>query len=331
MLNKNYKYELEKNVNINIDITDILNTYVSGNYGILYILCYHINIDNKYPFIEFMLEKIPYCNNIVTEEFILPSIIINEDNIKDLENIIINKVFNQLIETKYNIENKNDIEYLGIIDNINYKNNKYVLVNINKIKNKNIELKRNTQLWLSIPTEIINNKNICNIPINKEVIELFENNFENLCLLYNTDLINLTQLYPLPYIVYSINSYNECRLENLFGRFKNNIDDKGFYLSFYRDYNNIKKHKLNNINNINNKELGINRYIIFLDDYITLDYDNLKNMNLNDYKIMLVSYNIVLLQNTNKLDSLDFDIIIKDYDNIGSVSYHKLTKEHIIV
>jgi hypothetical protein len=297
-----YKYLLEDYVNNNIDLT---------NHNILYYLCYHINEQSKYPFLQIILEKIPYCNNLIKEELVLPSILIDNYSKSNIEKTIINNIFIKL----NNIEKEN-IECLGIIDNVIIHNKVIMLVKINKLNIVTTQVKRNTELWITLPTEIVNNKYICDIPINEDVIELFENNFYNLCSLYSLK----KELYPLPDVIYSINNFNHCKLENIFGRFKT-IKANGHYLVFYRDYNSIKKHQ------ILNKELGINRYIYFLEHYTLLDYNGLDNIDLTT---MLVNYNALLIQNVERNSQLEFDIIVKDYDNIQPFSYYKLTTDYQI-
>ena len=53
----------------NITFDDIVN---EKRLGVLNILCYHVENETKYPFLQFMMEKIPYCNNIVKEQITLP-------------------------------------------------------------------------------------------------------------------------------------------------------------------------------------------------------------------------------------------------------------------
>ena len=85
-----YTYFFETQVNKNIEASDILNTKQLHNF--LYILCYNINDTTKYPFLQFMMEKIPYCNNIVKEQLTLPYIFIRDFS-NNIENSILNLLF----------------------------------------------------------------------------------------------------------------------------------------------------------------------------------------------------------------------------------------------
>ena len=62
-----YKYLIEDQVSKDVTVEDILE---DNNTYILNILCYHITTDSKYPFIQFMLEKIPHCGDLLKEQFI---------------------------------------------------------------------------------------------------------------------------------------------------------------------------------------------------------------------------------------------------------------------
>lgn len=293
MFNKiKYKYILENKVNKHYNIINSNNTKVLC-------LCYHINTNNKYPYIQFLLLKNTINQYSSEYHFNLPFFFINNDNIYNIENIIIETL--QL--------NKNNIEYLGIIDNTFIISNEIIiLLNILDIEKLN---EQNSQLFITIPTEIINYKHISNIIISDYVVDLFTNNFHNLCILYN---VYQNNIYPLPDILYSVNEYYLCKLEYLFKRFKNNIHNQGNFLCFYRQYKNIK----NNTCFCNsNKEFGINRYIAFIENYICVNDKD--KYNIRD---LLLVYNTILFQNNY---CKDYDIIIKDYDNIESLNYYKLT------
>ena len=67
-----YTYFLEGLVNKHIYTNEIYDEENKGT--ILCILCYHVTETSKYPFIQFMMEKIPYCNNLIKEQFILRSL-----------------------------------------------------------------------------------------------------------------------------------------------------------------------------------------------------------------------------------------------------------------
>ena len=76
-----YKYLLEERVNKNASFDDILNNQDSC---ILNIICYHVENQYKYPFLQFMMEKVPFCNNIVAEQLIFPYIFVRKTEKNDI-------------------------------------------------------------------------------------------------------------------------------------------------------------------------------------------------------------------------------------------------------
>ena len=90
---KRYIYLLEQCAYKNVTNNDIMknNTNIYG-YGIINILCYHVTQNNKYPFIQFMLEKIPFCNNIIQEKLVLPHVSITYNITDDFTSIITDKL-----------------------------------------------------------------------------------------------------------------------------------------------------------------------------------------------------------------------------------------------
>jgi hypothetical protein len=286
-----YKYKLENKVKKDYAVNNVILNKIGV--GILHYICYYINTNGNYPFIQFLLEKVPYCENLVDEEFILPSVIVNNENIHIIENIIIEKLITQL-----NISNKN-IEYLGIIDN-GVLNSKLQFALI-KIQTNKFDLNnKDLCLWFSIPTEIVNIKTIYNIPIQKQVIELFTYNFHNLCILEDK---MTNKMLPLPDILYFINK----KYYNIEYVYKTYINKQGSFLCLYRNYNNIKSDN----DNVKNDNDNVKRCIVFLDKYTCIN-NKLEDINICDY---LLVYNTLLLQNENEL----FDTIVKDYNNIVEI------------
>ena len=98
-----YKYLLEERVNKNLSFDDLVNE--QGN-CILNIICYHIELQCKYPFLQFMMEKVPYCNNIVKEQLIFPYIFIRKSERNNIKELVLKKVKMELDSLKC----KNDID-----------------------------------------------------------------------------------------------------------------------------------------------------------------------------------------------------------------------------
>ena len=84
-----YKYLLEERVNKNITFNDIVN---EDGKCILNIICYNIETGYKYPFLQFMMEKVPYCNNIVKEQLIFPYIFIRKTQLTNIKDLVLDKI-----------------------------------------------------------------------------------------------------------------------------------------------------------------------------------------------------------------------------------------------
>ena len=106
-----YSYLLENSGNKDLEFNDIVNNH---NICILNILCYHVNIENKYPFLQFMMEKVPYCNNIVKEQLTFPSIIIRNSS-DSLKNVVLERVKSGLDMLGCDFNRVMDDMYKGII------------------------------------------------------------------------------------------------------------------------------------------------------------------------------------------------------------------------
>ena len=105
-----YTYFLENQSNKNIIIDDI---YKENIINLLNFICYRVNTDGKYPFLEFMMEKVPFCNNFVKEQFIIPYILFSDIK-KSIEELVIEKIKDSLKNMGGDYKNVNYDMYKGI-------------------------------------------------------------------------------------------------------------------------------------------------------------------------------------------------------------------------
>lgn len=295
-----YKYFLEDIGNKNLDQNDI-------DSNILYILCYHIEKECKYPFLEFMMEKIPFCNNLIKEQFVLPHINNNGENIKHLA---LEKVKCRLNSICCDTTSMNDDMYKGII----WINNWYILINISEINISGLYLSRNSICWFVLPSEIINIKKVCGIDIDSEVTSLFTEN-PILGILTNP---NTKNIYILPDSVYTGDEYKLVEFNSIFGNRKKKIyENCGEYFYFNRDFKDIMK----------DVELigGINRYALFIEGELYIEIEN--EFSLTDSEIEKIYPEPCIIICYSNMNNKKADILVKDYENFVSLSYHKLDKE----
>lgn len=284
-----YTYLLEDNAVWIDDTRDIT---------ILYLLCYNVNTDCKYPFLQFMMDKIPFCDNLVKEELTLPHIMINNNDDYDISVII-----------KKHINNKS-IEIKGVIK-ICHKY--YALINVSTCNTK-IKLNRNSPYWFVLPSEIICVKNVCNIPIDESVVSLFTENPE-IGLLTNPK----THLYYiLPDSVYTMGTIKSVEFNSIFGNQKTKpYNNCGEYYFFYRSFKDVSK--------IEN-DVGINRYALFVEGNLYLEETNecqLTNTIIEEEypeSCIIICY----LKEHNIMP----DILVKEDNYSCCISYHTNISEY---
>jgi hypothetical protein len=269
----------------NRDLTaDMIFEYFSKSEVLPYI-CYHITNPDVKPFLQIMLQKTPFCNNIIKEEFVLPSIIFNR-NSENIGDMIVADVKQglQRMNLYLNLNKDTKIVFKGFILDVN--NNCYGLVDLSNVELKYLELRRNTPLWFVLPTEIINFQTVCNIPVSEKVIELFTYGKPELCILQNAET---DEYYSAPDIGYTSDDYKTSELQLVFGPSKKLIDEMETYVyAFYRTYRRALhfykfSEGIKNRDEKVNKErnIGINRYAIFSDENcFVLDTLNIKEFEL---------------------------------------------------
>lgn len=327
-----YKYLLEEKANKNLSFNDIRN---ENDVRILYILCYHIEEQFKYPFLQFMMVKLPYCNNIVREQVTLPYIIYNDTSDSDIQSIVLNYIKNSLamIGCEHNIIADN--MYKGII----YEDDSwtpYALVNITGIDIYGLNVMRQTSSWFVLSSEIINTKRICNIEVDDDVTRLFTE-YHQLGLLFNP---NSNDYYMLPDAVYTGNEIKKVEFNSIFGNTKTKIyDNCGEYYYFYRSFcdavkdggwlKNGESNKIGDrifVEQNSNKYIigGINRYALFIEGKIYLETN--REFSLTDDLIETLYPEPCILICYSSDHNIKPDVLVKNYENFVCLSYHKLNK-----
>jgi hypothetical protein len=226
---------------------------------ILPYICYHVtHNDSSDPFLQIMLQKTPFCNNIIKEELILPSIIFKRtsENIGDM-------ILADVRQGLQSLKNKEiNAIFKGIL--VDSNNNCYGLVDLSNVNIKYWELTRNAPLWFVLPTEIVNLQSVYDINVSEKVVELFTFRKPELCILQN---LETDEYYSAPDIGYTFDTnYKTAELQLVFGPPKKIIDenedeiyDDNWGYLFYKCYDKC-------FNNKSLKYTGINRYAIFSDD-----------------------------------------------------------------
>jgi hypothetical protein len=354
-----YTYFLEKLANQNISIDKLYSDklysdklysdklYKESQTNIVYILCYHVINTAKYPFLQFMMEKIPYCNNLIKEKFTLPFIMYNDKSIT-LQQLGLDKVRNSLYSICCDGNKVTDSMYKGIF--YDTSENPYIVIDITGIDIYGLNLSRNTLTWFILPSEIVNTKKICNIEVDDEVTQLFTE-IPELCLLTNP---KTDATFIIPDAVYTGGEHKQVEFNSIF---KNNktkeYDTCGEYYYFYKTFGNavkeggwIKSGGTNKID-INSSDIltnssgrlivenaneygmyingGINRFALFIEGQIYIEKQ--LSLQLSDECINTLYPEpsiIICYSNSNVIKR---DLLVKEYKNFASLSYHKLNKQ----
>lgn len=202
----------------NRDITaEMIFEYFNPNKSeVLPYICYHVS-NNDNPFLQIMLQKTPYCNNIIKEELVLPSIIFNR-NSENIGDMILADVRRGLNGLNKNTNSNAVFKGILVVDN-----NCYGLVDLRSTYIKYCEITRNSPLWFGLPTEIVNLQYVYDIPVSEKVVELFTYRKPELCILQNPET---DEYYSAPDIGYTFNTnYKVAELQLVFGPPKQIIDE----------------------------------------------------------------------------------------------------------
>lgn len=326
-----YKYLLEENANKNIEFDDIKN---EKNVCVLNILCYHIVEQQKYPFLQFMMEKVPYCNGFVKEQLSLPFVFLR-DSSDSVKNMVLERIKSGLQSLYCDYNKVTDEMYKGVLfseDSVM----PFALVNITGIDIYGLNFTRQTFTWFVLPSEIINTKKVCNIEIDNEVTYLFTN-IPKISLLTSTET---NTYYILPDAVYTGNEMKQSEFNSVFGNRKSKIYSScGEYYYFYRTFENSVKdggwvkdgypHKIGDriiVEKDNNKFINgyINRYALFVEGKIYLETQ--QEFSLSDDIIESQYPEPCIIICYTKYKDVQPDILVKTYESFVCLSYHKLNK-----
>ena len=326
-----YKYLLEEKANKNLTFEDIVN---DKGICILNILCYHVEEQHKYPFLQFMMEKIPYCNNIVKEQLTLPYIFVRDFS-NNIENIVLERVMSGLDLLGCDYNRVIGDMYKGIIfgkDTIT----PYALVNITGIDIYGLNFMRQTTSWFALASEIINTKNICNIDVDEDINILFTD-FPEIGFLNDP---KTNKPYLLPDAVYTGGDIKKAEFYSIFGNCKTKVYEScGKYYYFYRsfslavkdagwlkegDNDRIGNRKLTENNSMKYINGTINRYSLFVEGKIYVEDGN--EFSLTDEIIENLYPEPCIIICYSGEHTIKPDMLVKNYESFVCLSYHKLNK-----
>lgn len=297
----------------------------------LYIICYHIWNESKYPFIQFMLEK---DENM---ELGLPFIEINMNTNDDIDKLITNKIIRNIDGLIQNIWSTKNVRYKGLI-NDTYERI-YALVDVTDVDIRHIQYISTTSniyannVLFGLPSEIINFERVYDVNINENVKELFRD-LPELGVLYNPQK---KVSYPLPDAIYSGSFLQNVIYSSLFGpskRFINSIGRSCYYFNAqfkttFLDggWANDTFYTPNEVIDQTSKykkylKGGITRYALFPENFIMIEVED---GDITVTEKMLDALNetkqVYLVQRLDEIDDMNIIILVRDHDSFVPLSY----------
>lgn len=207
--------KLEKNIDNILKYNNKINK--------IFICGYRVNNTDLFPFLNFLLK-----NDFETKELVFPFFSSNE-----LSSDIISKIMIKLNSMFYNIISDDKYEFKGFYY---YKNNIYLFFDFTKCKLIINSIFKASIMWPVLTDEIINKKNVCNIKINSDICNFFNE---------NTDFIFLKdkneKIYENPSVVYIGKELSKLNFTYIFGTSKpdNNLLFGPYY--YFTDFVNAIK------------------------------------------------------------------------------------------
>jgi hypothetical protein len=181
---------------------------------------------------------------------------------------------------------------------------------------RGLQLQRSNLSWFVLPSEIINNKHVCDIIIEEKVIDLFTT-VPQLSLLTNTET---NKPFVLPDVVYTGGcDYKTAQFRSIFGvSKKKEYEQLRAYYYFNRDMKDVKQEQTD-------EKSAINRYALFMEGKIHIETN--KSLSLIDTVIdnlypepcIIIGYSGDHLQVP--------DVLVREFENFYPLSYHVITKQ----
>ena len=319
-----YIYSLESHSNIHFEFTEPYN---------LQYICYHISFIDNYPFLQIMLHLNTVSDtNGSGSSLGLPCVSVNND-FDSVADTLIREIKREITQLQCTTGDLLTIDaFKGIINGSNDDDDDkyYGLIDLSCIDINFLHLSRKTTCWFVLPTEIINTKSVCNIPISQSVVNLFTFEIPELSILRHPEL---NYVYTSPDAVYTGSDYKKSEFQVIFGPEKTPIFTMGVpYYPFYNSFvyavsaGGWMQNGDKNTNLVDNKYGryvcgGITRYAVFMKKMVNLIYNEVKDQkdvfNYTNADTIVVQYATTDAKN---------NVFVKCFEQFIPLSYHMLDK-----
>jgi hypothetical protein len=297
-----YNYSAKKSL-----ITDIDDYLESNTLNQIKIVAYEVNNNGISPFLQFLLFKddfLPY--------FSLPFIPLNSNNTNSEQIINMAKIVFIGLNLTDNYESlAKNIVFDGFYE---YNGEMFLFVNITKNKFNFYDIYSDSVVRLALVDEILNQKHVCNIPIDKTITDFFISNFE-CCVLKDHN----NEDYEVPVVSYVGKPVSKLNFTYTFGETKQNKNAILGPHYYFTNFENAFKEGMINDNN----KYGVVRFAVFtkkikyIENFVddNIDESETKKMKLHDENVD---------QNLERLT-----MRITDYDGKWTENYDSCYLGHI--
>ena len=287
-------------------------------------VCYHVNTEGKFPFIQFLLSNnngIPFLGNIF-QEMDFPTLDLTTIDDNNIQINIKEKVVKLILNVFCNVDELDDIVIKG---HCNFLNTHYLFIDISKVNITPIYLKKSTPAWFVLTNEIINNRNVCNIPISQNVYKFFVSDYNLFTL---TDLAG--NCFRSPDVVYYGSYFKQTEFQSIFGISKSSNDKYCSLLYSIQDafknggwtISGAPESKFNK--NITDNEVGryisggINRFALLSTSILAISGEDIDDF------VSSEEYDCITTVLNNQPVALT-----KGLNNYVSLSYHRIDKKYM--
>jgi hypothetical protein len=282
-------YEFTKNLP-----KDTSNILELENYKNIFLCVYNINTNGKFPFLQYLLANSGFNTLCLPQLTLFDSIgkkHLNPYTIVYLSGIL-------LVEYE---KLKNSIIYDGFYE---FDSNLYLFYNVTNCEFDIDETYSSYSLRFGIIDEIINRRNICNIPITTETTDFF---IKNDSILFLTNEFKLSFEIPIIGFVSKPNE-NKIKFTHMFGESPKNKEALMGPFYYFTNYTNSLNQCLNQDNG------GIIRFALF--PGTTKYVENFPNDNIDN---SITKKQLINNENRKKIDVLTSRI--SDHDGLWSKKY----------
>jgi len=263
------------------------------------VICYHIDNSSRYPFIQIML-----YNNGASLRFPSLDPMVQSPNISE--------ILKNEMSFVLGLTTDEQIKPQGFLD---HESVRYFFIDISEINVGRVLLQRNSAVWFGLISELINNKTIYDILVDKYVCDFIADNYD-LFLLNNPT----GSRYPLPDVGYHGSHLKITEFQNEFGvnKQKRNLGEYYYYTYSLQDA--IQEGHEWHGSQYSYASKGINRVALLVDNMLYLNEQDLENNDCVEcIEGFMENYDSIFVYSKNK----SF-IIMKDVHRQVSLSYHKI-------